>query len=102
MAESLVVTYLPEGQVPGEDDDELEGDEDAAEAEDTYAYEGETLEVEPMLRERLLLAIPYAPLCQDECLGLCSRCGGNLNDSECGCDRKVIDPRLAALRNIKV
>lgn len=102
VAESLMVTYLPEGQVPSEDEEDLPDDEASAEAEDTYAYEGEELDVEPMLRERLLLAIPYAPLCKDECLGLCSRCGANLNDSECGCDRKVIDPRLAALRNFKV
>ena len=33
---------------------------------------------------------------------VCSQCGANLNDSECGCDRKVIDPRLAALKSFKV
>ncbi len=101
-SESLTLTYLPEGQVPSEEEDE-EGDEDqSSEVEDTYAYEGEEINLEPMLRERLLLAIPYAPLCKDDCLGLCTACGANLNDSECGCDRKVIDPRLAALKNIKV
>lgn len=102
VSEPLLVTYLPAGQVPSEDDQALPDDDESAGTEDTYGYEGEELDVEPMLRERLLLAIPYAPLCKDECLGLCSQCGANLNDSECGCDRKVIDPRLAALRDFKV
>lgn len=100
--EELVVTYLPHGQVPTDDDDEVDDGDEAAEAEDTYAYDGEDIDLRPMLRERLLLSIPYAPLCKDDCLGLCSQCGANLNESECGCDRKVIDPRLAALKNIKV
>lgn len=101
--EELVVTYLPGGQVPDEDGVESEEEDgDDGEVEDTYGYEGEEIDVEPLLRERLLLAIPYAPLCKPDCKGLCSQCGANLNDSECGCDRKVVDPRLAALADIKV
>tara|TARA_R110002096_G_scaffold44526_7_gene120193 strand:- start:10750 stop:11304 length:555 start_codon:yes stop_codon:yes gene_type:complete len=103
ITEELMVTYLPGGQIPNEDG--LESDEedaDEGDAEDTYGYEGEEIDVEPLLRERLLLAIPYAPLCKADCLGLCSKCGGNRNNSECGCDRKVVDPRLAALKDIKV
>lgn len=107
ISEPLSLTFLPGGMAPLEGDtanDEAEADDDEANAEtdDTYGYEGEEIDMQPLLRERLLLAIPYAPLCQAECKGLCSQCGANLNDSECGCDRKVIDPRLAALKNIKV
>lgn len=101
--EDMMVTYLPGGQIPNEDGLESEEeDQDEGDAEDTYGYEGEEIDVEPLLRERLLLAVPYAPLCKPECLGLCTQCGANLNDSECGCDRKVVDPRLAALKDIKV
>lgn len=105
IAEDLALTFLPGGQLPLEGDAGDEGDEvdvESVETDDTYGYEGEELDMQPLLRERLLLAIPYAPLCKADCLGLCSQCGANLNDSECGCDRKVIDPRLAALKNFKV
>ncbi len=101
--EELMVTYLPGGQVPNEDGLEAdEEDTDEGDAVDTYGYEGEEIDVEPLLRERVLLSVPYAPLCKPDCLGLCSKCGANRNDSECGCDRKVLDPRLAALKDIKV
>jgi len=101
--EDLMVTYLLGGHVPTEDGVETEEDDaDEGDAEDTYAYEGDEIDVEPLMRERLVLAIPYAPLCKPDCKGLCSKCGANLNESECGCDRKVIDPRLAALKDIKV
>jgi len=101
--EDMMVTYLPGGIVPNEEG--LEADEedvDEGDGEDTYGYEGEEIDVEPLLRERFLLAVPYAPLCKADCLGLCSKCGANRNDSECGCDRKVVDPRLASLKDIKV
>ena len=103
--EDLMVTYLPGGMVPNEEGVDLEDeaeDADEGDAEDTYGYEGEEIDVEPLVRERLLLAVPYAPLCKPDCLGLCSKCGANLNNSECGCDRKVVDPRLASLKDIKV
>lgn len=102
LSEPLAVTFLPQGQVPNEDGTEIDDDEDLTEGEDTYAYEGEEIDLEPLLRERILLALPYAPLCSEDCAGLCSQCGANLNQGECGCDRKVIDPRLAALQNLKV
>jgi uncharacterized protein len=104
IAEDLSLTFLLGGQLPleGDDSDEDEDEAENVETDDTYGYEGEELDMLPLLRERLLLAIPYAPLCKPDCLGLCSQCGANLNDSECGCDRKVIDPRLAALKSFKV
>jgi uncharacterized protein len=104
ISEDLALTFLPGGQLPLEGDaaNEENVEEESAETDDTYGYEGEELDMQPLLRERLLLAIPYAPLCTADCLGLCSQCGANLNDSECGCDRKVIDPRLAALKNFNV
>ncbi|MCP4449136.1 MAG: DUF177 domain-containing protein [Myxococcales bacterium] len=101
--EQMMVTYLPGGQIPNEQGLEADGeDADEGDAEDTYGYEDEVINVEPLLRERLLLAVPYAPLCKSDCLGLCSKCGANRNESDCGCDRKVVDPRLASLKDIKV
>lgn len=66
------------------------------EGEDLLVDEG-TLDIERYVRDTLLSAQPIQSLCKDDCLGLCSRCGQNLNQGECGCDRTSIDPRLADL-----
>jgi uncharacterized protein len=55
------------------------------------------LDPEPMVRDALGLAIPFAPLCRPDCLGLCERCGGDRNAGECSCEEPV-DPRWAPLR----
>ncbi len=65
-------------------------------------FDGKVIDLEPIVREQLLLALPMSAVCQDVCAGLCTQCGQNLNEKECGCERKVIDPRLAALKNIKL
>lgn len=64
-------------------------------------YEGDEVDLSPVVREQLILALPTKPLCSEECKGLCSQCGANLNEGPCDC-RPVGDPRLAALRNLKV
>ncbi|MEC9488981.1 MAG: DUF177 domain-containing protein [Halanaerobium sp.] len=46
----------------------------------------------------LILQVPMQPLCTPDCKGLCSICGKNLNEGDCGCDREVVDPRLADLK----
>ena len=48
-----------------------------------------------------VLAIPYAPLCKDDCLGLCAQCGADRNVAPCGCE-KPIDPRFVALQGLKL
>jgi len=45
----------------------------------------------------ILLELPYKSLCREDCQGLCSTCGKNLNEGLCGCTRKSVDPRLAVL-----
>jgi uncharacterized protein len=65
-------------------------------------YTGKVIDLDPILREQLLLALPGYPVCKDDCKGLCPVCGANLNDRECGCDRHVPDPRWAGLKNVKL
>ncbi len=65
-------------------------------------YDGEEVEVSPLLREQLLLALPTRPLCQEDCRGLCAQCGINLNLKSCSCSAPRLDPRLEALRSLKV
>ncbi len=68
--------------------------------EETYA--GKTVDLDPLVREQILLALPAYPVCKDGCKGLCPVCGANLNDRDCGCDRHVPDPRWAGLKNVKL
>jgi uncharacterized protein len=45
----------------------------------------------------IVLDLPMRILCSEDCKGLCPKCGKNLNEGDCGCDHKEIDPRLSAL-----
>ncbi len=69
---------------------------------DVTVYEGEEIDVAPLVRERILLSLPTTPLCRDDCRGLCSQCGANLNDDNCGCPSDSGDPRMAIFRNLRV
>lgn len=65
--------------------------------EDVYATDGEVIDLEPMLRDALVLALPLRPLCREACAGLCGSCGQDLNDGACGCAYEELDPRWAGL-----
>ncbi len=67
--------------------------------DDEYAIDAElgTIELEPMVRDAVIPAMPFAPLCRPDCLGLCERCGGNRNLGECTCPEEVQDARWSAL-----
>jgi uncharacterized protein len=69
---------------------------------DLSVYEGEELDLSPLLREQIILALPTRPLCDDTCKGLCPNCGVNRNVESCRCAASAGDPRLAVLRNIKI
>jgi len=58
------------------------------------------LDTDSLLRDDILLELPSKLLCKEDCKGLCLKCGNNLNESSCGCDRREADPRLAALRQL--
>lgn len=58
------------------------------------------LDLNPLIREYLLLDIPIQPLCQADCKGFCAECGGNLNESVCEHEPVEIDPRLEALKTL--
>jgi uncharacterized protein len=71
-----------------------------AETEIGY-YKGEGLELEDVLREQVLLAVPIKTVCRPECKGLCPHCGKNLNNETCDCDQKNADPRWNALKGLR-
>lgn len=71
------------------------------EEEDVYRIAGEEIDLEPMLRDELTLALPLNPLCRDDCKGMCARCGRELNDGACDCTEDTSDPRWAALDELR-
>jgi uncharacterized protein len=64
---------------------------------ETYPIDGDHIDLEPLAREAIVLALPLAPLCRPDCQGLCPTCGADLNAGPCGCPVADIDPRWAAL-----
>ncbi len=58
------------------------------------------LNLEPLVRECLLLSIPSHPLCMSDCKGLCPVCGANRNEESCDHPETEIDPRFAALKSL--
>lgn len=64
-------------------------------------YEGEEIDLSPLVRERLLLSLPTRPVCREDCRGLCARCGADRNAGECGCTAETVGPRLAVLHTLR-
>ena len=60
------------------------------------------IDVTEFLRDELLAGQPMKNLCKADCKGLCPVCGANLNEGECGCDRLIVDPRLAVLQQLGI
>lgn len=58
-------------------------------------------DITPLIRERLLLAIPMKPLCNPDCKGLCPECGIDLNKDTCNCVKDQIDERWSELKKIR-
>lgn len=102
--ETLRVTFMPPGEMPAEDDEQAKGDEGPEVREedlDVFPFDGDKIDLEPLFREQFVLAIPYAPLCKEDCKGLCPQCGIDRNTGTCSCE-KPMDPRLAALKGLKL
>lgn len=70
------------------------------EADEVRILEGDLLDLEPAVRDALVLAMPLRPLCNDMCLGLCGQCGIRL-DEEPDHVHEVVDPRWARLTELK-
>ncbi len=74
-----------------------EFDSEASVDGDTYPMRQDQVDLELVSREAILLGLPLAPLCREDCAGLCINCGTDLNDGACECSPSTADPRWAAL-----
>ena len=79
-----------------------ETDEELSKSDlDRDFYTGETVNLESILREQVLLTLPLKPLCAEACKGICPRCGADLNQEPCQCPAEESSSRLAIVKNIK-
>jgi uncharacterized protein len=64
-------------------------------------YRDHLIDVDTLVREQLLLALPFRRLCREDCLGLCPHCGADLNRGACFCPQTIGDPRWEGLLSLK-
>ena len=79
----------------GEADGEQKDDPDAQ-----HYVSGFNLDVDQLLCNELLPALPMKVLCKEDCQGICNRCGTNLNHGICSCDQSSPDPRMSVIQDI--
>lgn len=65
-------------------------------------YAAEEINLAPLIKEQVLLALPTRPLCGEDCRGLCGGCGVNLNKEKCVCHAPRSDPRMELFRTLKI
>ena len=70
-----------------------------SEDERVFSLEGDNADLEDIIRTTFVLNLDSKMLCDEDCKGLCCRCGKNLNDGPCGCQTEI-DPRFAALQQL--
>jgi len=89
--------YQPAGEFVKGGEDEIE----EVESEVAY-YEGDRLDLNDILREVVLLALPMRFTCREDCKGICPQCGQNRNQAVCDCQTQAVDNRWGQLRAIRV
>jgi uncharacterized protein len=69
---------------------------------EAFPIEHGQIDLAPMVRAEVLLAVPDGPLCRPDCAGLCPTCGADRNAGPCGCEDEVVDDRWAALDQLQL
>lgn len=76
-------------------------DQERIEALDESSFiQDKVLDAEKLLHNEILIRWPMRVLCKEDCKGICSRCGANLNQGSCDCDTADLDPRMAVISDI--
>lgn len=76
--------------------------EDRDDLDAGYEIGDGTINLDTLLRDALLPAVPYRPLCEADCQGLCAQCGVNRNEQDCACVDETVDARWAALEALRL
>jgi len=72
------------------------------ETDDSTLFTGDEIDLTDAVRDNILASEPIQKLCKEDCKGLCLICGHDLNEGDCGCDRRIPDPRMSVLDNLKI
>jgi uncharacterized protein len=91
------LSYLQTGEGSAETRVDKEGELDAREA-GLIHFQGNTIDLAEGLGEQVIMGLPFKPLCDPDCLGLCSRCGQNLNQESCRCNADTGESPFAVLK----
>jgi len=89
-------TFAPHRDEPREDQELSHHDMDAG------YYDGETIDLDPIIMEQIFLHIPMRVVCSEKCVGLCPQCGINRNHMKCACNKHISDMPLRVLQNLKI
>ena len=76
--------------------------EATTEEDEVGRLQGDLIDLEPAVRDAVVLALPSSPLCRPDCPGLCPGCGAHWDDLPEGHSHEQADPRWAALKNLKL
>jgi uncharacterized protein len=63
-------------------------------------FDGAGIDIDELVTEEILLAVPDHVLCDEKCQGMCPVCGVDRNSNDCGCETQKIDPRWAGLKEL--
>lgn len=96
IATGFEVDYVPAGNYPAEQFAELQDDDLGL-----SVFDGEAIDIDDLVREQVILTLPARALCGENCKGLCSVCGIDKNLKDCECESRLVDPRWAALDDLR-
>jgi len=96
IATEFDVSYVPVTDYAADETPELH-EEDL----NVSVFDDETIDLDDLAREQVLLAMPSRSLCREDCKGLCPVCGINKNMQACKCEAAEVDPRWEALKDLR-
>jgi uncharacterized protein len=74
--------------------------EETTDEDEVGRMHGDLINLEPTVRDAVVLTLPTNPLCRPDCPGLCPECGVHFDDLPADHSHEDVDPRWAALRNL--
>lgn len=101
LSAEFALTYcrqLPEVEVE-DDEEEVEL---SAEDMGLILFDGQEIDLTEGIQEQLVMALPFRPVCDEGCKGLCPQCGADLNAAPCDCRPQDFNLKMAALKDFKV
>lgn len=99
----ILFHFFPPGStLPDQKKQVFDPNEDESQETDPACvyHNRESLDLAPLIREQLILSLPMAFVCKEECLGLCSTCGENRNTTTCTCNASLSKSPFASLREM--